>query len=74
MWTKDVNINQIQEIRVKTNVFFGVGAIAKIEDIAKEFNEEPNLVETNIQKAIDKHILKNVYLSKQTKNLHKKSP
>lgn len=36
MWEKDVNINQIQEIRVKTNVYFGVGAIAKIEDIAKD--------------------------------------
>ena len=35
MWEKDVNINQIQEIRVKTNVFFGVGAITKIEEIAK---------------------------------------
>lgn len=35
MWEKDVDINQIQEIRVKTNVFFGVGAIKKIEDIAK---------------------------------------
>lgn len=36
MWEKDVNVNQIQEIRVKTNVFFGVGAIEKIEDIAKD--------------------------------------
>ena len=36
MWEKDVNINQIQEIRVKTNVYFGVGAITKIEDIAKD--------------------------------------
>lgn len=35
MWEKDMDINQIQEIRVKTNVFFGVGAIEKIEDIAK---------------------------------------
>lgn len=36
MWEKDVNINQIQEMRVKTNVYFGVGAITKIEDIAKD--------------------------------------
>lgn len=35
MWEKDVDINQIQEIRVKTNVFFGAGAIEKIEDIAQ---------------------------------------
>ena len=51
MWEKDININQIQEIRVKTNVFFGVGAITKIEDIgpimAKSivnfFKQEQNL-------------------------------
>ena len=36
MWEKDININEIKEIRVKTNVFFGAGAISKIEDIAKE--------------------------------------
>lgn len=40
MWEKDVDINQIQEIRVKTNVFFGVGAIAKIEDIAKDLKNK----------------------------------
>ena len=40
MWEKDVNINQVQEIRVKTNVFFGVGAIAKIEDIAADLKKK----------------------------------
>lgn len=35
MWESDINVGQIQEIRVKTNVFFGVGAITKIEEIAK---------------------------------------
>ena len=35
MWEKDIDISQIQEIRVKTNVYFGAGAITKIEDIAK---------------------------------------
>lgn len=40
MWEKDVDINQIQEIRVKTNVFFGVGAITKIEDIAKDLKNK----------------------------------
>ena len=40
MWEKDININQILEIRVKTNVFFGVGAISKIEDIAKELKNK----------------------------------
>lgn len=40
MWEKDVDINKIQEIRVKTNVFFGVGAITKIEDIAKALKDK----------------------------------
>ncbi len=40
MWEKDVNINQIQEIRVKTNVFFGAGAIEKIEDISKDLKSK----------------------------------
>lgn len=35
MWTKDININEIKEIRTRTSVFFGVGAIQKIHDIAK---------------------------------------
>ena len=36
MWEKDININNIREIRTRTSVFFGVGAIKKIEDIAKD--------------------------------------
>ncbi len=40
MWEKDVKINEIQEIRMKTNVFFGVGAIKKIEDIAQELKKK----------------------------------
>ncbi len=40
MWEKDVNINEIKEIRVKTNVYFGVGAISKIEDIAKDLKNK----------------------------------
>lgn len=40
MWEKDIDINQIQEIRVKTNVYFGVGAITKIEDIAKDLKSK----------------------------------
>jgi len=40
-----------------------------LEDISKEFGENIEIVEANIQKAIDKHILKNVYLSKQTKEI-----
>lgn len=34
MWTKDVNINEIKEIRTRSTVFFGIGAISKISDIA----------------------------------------
>lgn len=40
MWESDINVGQIQEIRVKTNVFFGVGAITKIEEIAKSLKTE----------------------------------
>lgn len=36
MWEKDIDINEIKEIRVRPNVYFGVGAIAKIADIVKE--------------------------------------
>ncbi len=37
MWQKDMNINEVKEIRTRTCVYFGCGAINKIEDIAKEF-------------------------------------
>ena len=33
MWEKDININEVREIRSRTLVYFGVGAIAKIADI-----------------------------------------
>lgn len=36
MWSQDVNINEIKEIRTRTTVYFGVGAISKIDDIAKD--------------------------------------
>ena len=35
MWEKDIDINQVVEIRTRTNVYFGVGAIKKIDDIVK---------------------------------------
>ena len=34
MWEKDIDINQVREIRTRTLVYFGCGAIEKIEDIA----------------------------------------
>ena len=55
MWEKDININEVREIRTRTNVYFGVGAIEKINDIAKILKEE---------KGIDKVIVmsgKNAY-------------
>ncbi len=36
MWEKDINIHEVREIRTRTNVYFGVGAIQKIHDIAKD--------------------------------------
>ena len=36
MWEKDININEVREIRTRTNVYFGVGAINKIDDILKD--------------------------------------
>ena len=40
MWEKDININEIKEIRTRTTVYFGVGAIKKIGDIAKVLKDK----------------------------------
>lgn len=40
MWEKDININEIKEIRTRTTVYFGVGAIKKIDDIAKVLKDK----------------------------------
>ena len=40
MWEKDININEVREIRTRTNVYFGVGAIQKIHDIAKDIKSK----------------------------------
>ena len=37
MWENDFNVNDVREIRTRTSVFFGCGAINKINDIAKDF-------------------------------------
>ena len=55
-WEKDININEIKEIRTRTTVYFGCGAINKIEDIAKSY----------FQRGIDKVVVmsgKNAYKS-----------
>lgn len=46
MWEKDINVNEVREIRVKTTAFLGIGAIEKIDFIAGE------LVKTGIDKVI----------------------
>lgn len=46
MWEQDVNINEVKEIITKTKVFFGVGAIKKIDEIVKELKQK------NIDKVI----------------------
>ena len=35
MWQNDIDINQVVEIRTRSTVYFGVGAIQKINDLAK---------------------------------------
>lgn len=40
MWEKDIDINEVKEIRTRTCVYFGCGAINKIEDIAKDFKSK----------------------------------
>lgn len=40
MWEKDINIKEVKEIRTRTNVYFGVGAIQKIHDIAKDIKSK----------------------------------
>ena len=40
MWEKDINIHEVKEIRTRTTVYFGVGAIQKIHDIAKDIKSK----------------------------------
>ena len=40
MWEKDVNINDVKEILTKTKVFFGVGAIKKIDEIVSALKND----------------------------------
>ena len=40
MWEKDININEVREILTKSNVYFGVGAIEKIDEIAEKLKNE----------------------------------
>lgn len=38
-WEKELNIEEIKEIRTRSTVYFGCGAIQKINDIAKLYSE-----------------------------------
>ena len=38
-WQNDLNINEVKEIRTRSTVYFGCGAINKISDIAKLFSD-----------------------------------
>ena len=38
-WEKELNINEVKEIRTRSTVYFGCGAIQKINDIAKIYAE-----------------------------------
>ncbi len=40
MWENDINIHEVREIRTRTNVYFGCGAINKIVDIAKDLKSK----------------------------------
>ncbi len=40
MFEKDINIHEVKEIRTRTTVFFGVGAIKKIEDICADLKSK----------------------------------
>lgn len=47
MWEKDVNVNEVKEVRLKTTTYIGAGAIEKFNDISKEL----------AQKGIDKIVI-----------------
>ena len=38
-WENDLNVSEVKEIRTRTTVYFGCGAIQKINDIAKIYSE-----------------------------------
>lgn len=40
MWKSDADINQVLELRVKPNVYFGFGAIHKMEEVAKDLKSK----------------------------------
>lgn len=39
MWESDIDINEVKEIRTRTAVYFGIGAISKINDISADLKK-----------------------------------
>lgn len=39
MWEKSIDINEVRELRTKVNIWFGIGAIEKIADIAADMKK-----------------------------------
>lgn len=40
MWEKDIDVNEVKEVRVKTTTYLGAGAIQKFNDIASEMAQK----------------------------------
>lgn len=79
MWESKMAINEIREIRSKTTVYLGVGAIEKIYDIAsnlKNMNIDKVLIVTGrgaykktgaweyVEKALEKENIAYIYIMK----------
>lgn len=83
MWEKEIDIHEIKELRTKTTVYLGVGAISKIADIAahlKSMNINKVLVMAgknaykstgawdHVEKALDNNQIKYMIYNKITPN------
>lgn len=83
MWEQEIDIHAVREIRTRTTVFFGVGAIAKIDDICADLkaHEITKLIVvtgkraykktgawTHVENACAKHGLTYVHYDKVTPN------
>ena len=56
MWDKEISINQVRTISFRTKIYFGVGAITRIDEIVDQFKQE----------GVDKFLVvtgKNAYIS-----------
>ena len=53
MWTDDININEVKEIRTRTTVYFGVGAIQKINAFLQQRTDDSVTMEGTINQLIE---------------------